>query len=47
MKFNNEANDTMDNCYIITIENEDYTIGKILEYYLYNKCFIEKNKLIL
>ena len=32
----------MDNCYIITIENEDYTIGKMLEFYLYNKYFVEK-----
>ena len=41
----NEANDTMDNCYIITILNEDYTIGKIIEFYLYNKYFIEKKQL--
>jgi len=40
-----EANDTMDNCYIITIENEDYTIGKMLEFYLYNKYFVEKKQL--
>ena len=40
-----EANDTMENCYIITIINEDYTIGKILEFYLYNKYFIEKKQL--
>lgn len=40
-----EANDTMENCYIITIENEDYTIGKIIEFYLYNKYFIEKKQL--
>jgi DNA-directed RNA polymerase subunit L len=37
-----EATDTMDNCYVITLENEDYTVGKILEYYLYNKYFEEK-----
>ena len=40
-----EANDTMENCYIITIENEDYTIGKIIEFYLYNKYFLEKKQL--
>ena len=37
-----EATDTMENCYIITLENEDYTVGKILEYYLYSKYFQEK-----
>ena len=34
-----EATDTLDNCYIITLLNEDYTIGKIIEYYLFNKYF--------
>ena len=37
-----EATDTMENCYIITLENEDYTVGKIIEYYLYSKYFQEK-----
>jgi DNA-directed RNA polymerase subunit L len=37
-----DAIDTLENCYIITIENEDYTIGKIIEYYLYNNLFIQK-----
>jgi DNA-directed RNA polymerase subunit L len=36
-----DATDTLDNCYIIILQNEDYTIGKIIEYYLYNKYFIE------
>jgi hypothetical protein len=31
---------TMDNCFDIVLENEDYTIGKILEYILYEKYFI-------
>ena len=31
--------DTMSNSYIITIENEDYTIGKVLEYLLYIKYY--------
>lgn len=31
--------DTMDNVYIITLENEDYTVGKILEYNMYTKYF--------
>jgi len=29
------AQNTMANCYDITLENEDYTIGKIIEYMLY------------
>ncbi len=40
-----DATDTMDNCYIIILENEDYTVGKILEYNLYNKYFVEKKEL--
>jgi len=32
---------TMDHCYDIIIENDDYTIGKIIEYMLYSK-FYEK-----
>jgi DNA-directed RNA polymerase subunit L len=36
-----DATDTLDNCYIITLLNEDYTIGKIIEYYLFNKYFKE------
>lgn len=35
----NKINNTMENCYEITLENEDYTIGKILEYILYEKYF--------
>jgi DNA-directed RNA polymerase subunit L len=30
---------TMANCYDIKLENEDYTIGKLLEYILYEKYF--------
>lgn len=33
---------TMDNCYDIILENEDYTLGKALEYYLYQTFFTEK-----
>ena len=40
-----DASDTMENCYIITLENEDYTIGKILNYYLYQKYFEDKKEL--
>ena len=34
-----EAVNTMTNCYDIIIENEDYTIGKALEYMMYSKYF--------
>jgi DNA-directed RNA polymerase subunit L len=34
---------TLENCYDIVLENEDYTAGKILEYNLYN-LFFEKDK---
>lgn len=37
--------DTMENCYIITLENEDYSVGKILEYCLYQKYFEDKKEL--
>lgn len=33
------AQNTMENCYDIILENEDYTIGKTLEYFLYSKYF--------
>lgn len=40
-----DANDTMDNCYLIILKNEDYTIGKIIEHHLYLKYFSEKKEL--
>jgi DNA-directed RNA polymerase subunit L len=30
---------TMSNCYDIKMENEDYTVGKVVEYILYDKFF--------
>ena len=36
------ADSTMTNCFDVILENEDYTIGKVLEYLLYTK-FYEKN----
>jgi DNA-directed RNA polymerase subunit L len=36
------AENTMANCFDIILENEDYTIGKVLEYLLYSQ-FYEKN----
>jgi DNA-directed RNA polymerase subunit L len=31
---------TIEHCYDVTLENEDYTVGKVLEYILYEKYFI-------
>ena len=39
------SENTMQNCYDIVIENQDYTLGKILEYGIYDKYF-EKDKLL-
>jgi DNA-directed RNA polymerase alpha subunit len=33
------AQNTMQNCYDIILENEDYTIGKVLEYFFYTKFY--------
>ena len=30
---------TIDNCYDVRLENEDYTMGKVLEYILYTKFY--------
>jgi DNA-directed RNA polymerase subunit L len=30
---------TMDNCYNIVLEHEDYTLGKAIEYFLYDRYF--------
>ena len=40
----NNADNTMANCFDVILENEDYTIGKIIEYCLYSK-FYETNVL--
>tara|TARA_B100001093_G_scaffold263388_1_gene251775 strand:+ start:2625 stop:3743 length:1119 start_codon:yes stop_codon:yes gene_type:complete len=40
-----DATDTLENCFIVTLENEDYTTGKIIEYYLHNKYFKDEKKL--
>lgn len=31
---------TIENCYDVTLENEDYTIGKVLEYLLYEQFYM-------
>lgn len=33
---------TIDFCYDIVLENEDYTLGKLLEYFLYEKYFVKE-----
>jgi DNA-directed RNA polymerase alpha subunit len=39
----NISETTMDNCYDIILENEDYTLGKVLEYILYERYYqVEK-----
>jgi DNA-directed RNA polymerase subunit L len=30
----------MDNCYDIILEDEDYTLGKVIEYLLYEELFV-------
>ena len=35
----NESNNNISNCYDITLENEDYTLGKVIEYMLYNMYY--------
>jgi DNA-directed RNA polymerase subunit L len=35
------SKNTMSNSYDITLEHEDYTVGKMLEYLLYSKFFVE------
>lgn len=34
---------TMDNCFDIVLENEDYTVGKVLEYLLYDNYYMKEN----
>jgi len=35
----NPSDNTMQNCFDIILENEDYTIGKVIEYCLYSKFY--------
>lgn len=37
-----EAENTMENCYDIYLENEDYTVGNIFQYILFNTIFERK-----
>lgn len=36
---------TMNYCYDVVLENEDYTLGKAIEYYLYETYFVQEKKL--
>jgi DNA-directed RNA polymerase subunit L len=49
IKINNDfislSEDTMENCYTITLDNEDYTIGKIIEFNFYDKYFVQSKDL--
>lgn len=36
---------TMSNCYDIVLENEDYTMGKVLEYLLYEIYYVKEQKI--
>ncbi len=36
------SQNTMSNCFDIILKNEDYTIGKVLEYFLYTKFYETK-----
>jgi DNA-directed RNA polymerase subunit L len=40
-----EVEDTMENCYTIMLDNEDYTIGKIIEFNFYDKYFVQSKDL--
>ena len=35
----------MDNCYDVMLEGEDYTVGKVLEYILYETFYSKEQKL--
>lgn len=37
-----KSQNTMVNCFDVILENEDYTIGKVIEYFLYSKYFETK-----
>jgi DNA-directed RNA polymerase subunit L len=38
LEINNSEN-TMSNCFDVILKNEDYTIGKVIEYFLYSKYY--------
>lgn len=44
-EFIKESTSTIDNAYDIILENEDFTIGKLLEYIMYEKYFVQSKDL--
>jgi len=40
----NESNNNINNCFDITLENEDYSLGKVIEFMLYNKYYKHPSK---
>ena len=38
----NYSETTIENCYDIILENEDYTVGKVIEYLLYEKYYVQE-----
>jgi DNA-directed RNA polymerase subunit L len=40
----NISETTMDNCFDVVLENEDYTIGKVLEYILYERYYVKEKQ---
>lgn len=41
----NKSENTLENCYDVILENEDYTIGNVLNYEIYSKFYVEFNLL--
>ena len=41
-----QSDTTIQNAFDIILENEDHTLGKVIEYYLYNKFYIGDNNLL-
>ena len=40
-----ESKNTMENCFDVMLINEDYTLGKVIEYFMYNHYF-EQNQIL-
>jgi DNA-directed RNA polymerase alpha subunit/DNA-directed RNA polymerase subunit L len=40
------TNTTLENCVDVILENEDYTVGKALEFTLYDKYYVNEKKLV-
>lgn len=40
-----QSETTIDNCYDVVLENEDYTVGKVIEYILYDTFYVKEKKI--